>query len=65
MSTDIVHWQNEQEIFQLAALKVYLYLSFAFMAATFAFWLFMQIRERRMEKQKEKDLYEKTKDPEG
>ena len=65
MSTDIVTWESGQENFQWAALKVYLYTTCAFMGATFAFWGFMQLRERRKEKQKERDLHEKTKDPEG
>ncbi len=64
MSTDIVHWDNGQRNLQWPALKVYLYVSIAFMAATFAFWGIMQILEKQKEKKREDELNQKTGDPE-
>ena len=47
MSTDIVHWSNDEKKYQAGALHIYLALCIPFMVTTFAVWAILQWLERR------------------
>ncbi|KAL9023774.1 MAG: hypothetical protein Q9196_006980 [Gyalolechia fulgens] len=50
MSTDIVHWTNNQKRYESGALQAYLAICLPFMVITFIVWAVFQWREKRKER---------------